>query len=109
MSKHKLPMTDPRYNQNGIINVAKWSRENEPKPLHKRKVGAEVIVTCETTIAKLTHDCDGTALYSVDRIEHGLNEGALTDVPPLSSSRQFRRVCSECYGAIMFINRSKQD
>lgn len=70
----KLPFDDPRYLIPGTnaFNFSQWSRENEPKPDHAFKVGDVVVLTVVCEVTKLTHDCDGTPLYSLSgSLGHG--------------------------------------
>ena len=74
-----LKWNDERYRILGtnMFSFSRWSRENEPKPPPKYKVGDIVMLTRESKIVLVGEDCDGTALYGLDNLGFGFCEEQL--------------------------------
>ena len=68
-----LPLEDPRYKIEGtnLISFSKWARENTIYPDPQFKVGDEVTFTVDAEVTSVYKDCDGSTLYSLDRVGHG--------------------------------------
>jgi len=85
MKIDKMPLDDQRYRiplQGGgyALNLSKWSRENEPKPPHKYKVGDTLALTTEVEVKSLHFDCDGTPLYELYNLGNGFSEESLVPI-----------------------------
>jgi len=75
-------ITDERYRILGTnaFNFSKWSRENEPKPPPKHKVGDVVRITSIQEIISIGKDCDGTVLYGLTNLGFGWAEESIVEV-----------------------------
>jgi len=64
----KKPFNHPDYRIPGTnaFSLSKWSRENDPKPPARYKVGDPVVLVISGEVTRVYEDCDGTPLYEIN-------------------------------------------